>query len=155
MGLGKRAAPSLMGGSRRTEQAGTLVHNTYIHTCWATSSAHSAASSFPRAPRGPDRGHIYTHTYIRTYVHTDIPPAHQRPLGHRHQLRIRFSVCTISSTDTQPVALQSNNTTGCDTPRRGHTNTVSCPHVRVSQPQLTTRTLQNLATPHIPLRNTP
>lgn len=38
----------------------------------------------------------YPHTFIRTYVSTDIPPAHQRPLGHSHQLRICFGACTIS-----------------------------------------------------------
>lgn len=83
MVLGKRATPS-WGGLPEDEVARTLIHNAHTHTCWATSSAHSGASSSSRAPGGPDHGHMYTHTYIGTYVHTDIPPAHQRPLGHHH-----------------------------------------------------------------------
>lgn len=37
------------------------------------------------APRGHPEGQTTDiSTHIHTYVHTGIPPAHQRPLGHRH-----------------------------------------------------------------------
>lgn len=81
---GKREAPSGGWGALLEDEASKDPHPQRAHTCWATSSDHSGASSSPQAPGGPDHGHMYTYTYICTYVHTDIPPAHQRPLGHRH-----------------------------------------------------------------------
>lgn len=84
---GKRKALSSAGGCRRTRDARNITHDT--HTCWAICSAHSGASSSSRTPgRATSQTDTYTHTFIRTYVSTDIPPAHQRPLGHSHQLRI-------------------------------------------------------------------
>lgn len=82
--FGGSAQPPVWVVSQRTKQQGPSS-TTRAHThLLATSSAHSGASSSLRAPRGPDHGALHTHAYIHTYVRTDIPPAHQRPLGHRH-----------------------------------------------------------------------
>lgn len=133
MVLGKRAAPSSGGGSSpRTKQQGPSSTR-HTHTCWATRSAHSGASSFPQAPGRPDHGHMYTHAFIGTYVHTDVPSAHQRPLGHRHWLRIRFSVCMLSSINTQPMAISSNGTQPGVT--FGHTGKILYSPIGVSRPQ--------------------
>lgn len=108
---GKRKALSSAGGCRRTREARNIIHDTHL--------LGDLLSSLRRFQLVADtwKSHItdtYTHTLIRTYVSTDIPPAHQRPLGHSHQLRICFSACTISSGDTQPVAIDSYSTIGYD-----------------------------------------
>lgn len=78
------AQPPVGGGELpEDEVARTLIHSAHTHLLGdQLGSLRRFRSS--RAPGGPDHGHMYTHTYIRTYVHTDIPPAHQRPLGHGH-----------------------------------------------------------------------
>lgn len=85
----------------------------------------------------------YPHTFIRTYVSSDIPPAHQRPLGHSHQLRICFGACTISSGDTQPVVIDSYNTIGCDTEQcqtHKHNLVPSCSNITASVRQMNAET---------------
>lgn len=110
---GKRKALGGAGGCRRSRRARNIIQHT--HTCWAICSAHSGASC---SSRTPGRVTAQTQTYIHSSVHicehrhTSRTPA---PTGHSHQLRIFLGACSISSGDTQPVAIDNYNTIGCDT----------------------------------------
>lgn len=74
--FGASAQPPVGGGAFAEDVASKDPHpQAHTHTCWATSSDHSGASSSPRAPGGPDHGHMYTHTYICAHRHTSRTPA--------------------------------------------------------------------------------
>ena len=95
---GKSAAPSWGGIPRGRSKQGPS--STSTHTCWATGSDHLGASSSPRAPGGPDHGHMYTHTYICAHRHTSRTSAPagaqslaENPLQRLHAQRHGHTTC--------------------------------------------------------------
>lgn len=96
---GKRKALRGAGGCRRSRRARNIIQHT--HTLVGRSA--QLTQALP-ARRGhlEESQHRHRHTDIHPYIYvnTDIPPAHQRPLGTVTKLRICFGACTISSGDT-------------------------------------------------------
>lgn len=103
---GRRAALSVclcVGGLPEDETARTLIH-TLVGQRALLARALPASRGHPE----DQNTDICTRTHTSVHMCTDIPPEHQRPLGHRHWLRSRSSACTFSGGDTQPVATQNH-----------------------------------------------
>ena len=130
---GKCAAPSWGGTPRGCSKQGPSSTSTHTHTCWATSSDHLGASSSPRAPGGPNHGHMYTHTYICAHRHTSRTPAPAGAPSLAENPLQRLNDQQHGHTTRGPIKQQ--NIAGCDIRRLGHTNAISCPKTGVSRPQ--------------------
>ena len=130
---GKCAAPSWGGTPRGCSKQGPSSTSTHTHTCWATSSDHLGASSSPRAPGGPNHGHMYTHTYICAHRHTSRTPAPAGAPSLAENPLQRLNAQQHGHTTRGPIKQQ--NIAGCDIRRLGHTNAISCPKTGVSRPQ--------------------
>lgn len=79
----------------------------------------------------PHYRHTHTHASIRTYVNTDIPPAHQRPLG----TVTSSESASVPARSAAPVAIDNHSKSGVMLGSARHRNTTSCLHVRIRLPR--------------------
>lgn len=112
-GFGGSARPSVQpGAAGGAGRLGTLsTTHTLVGRFAQLTQALPARRGHLEEPH-PRHIHTYIHPYICEHRHTSRTPA---PTGHSHQLGICFGARTISSGDTQPVAIGNYRTIGWDT----------------------------------------